>query len=140
MRLRSAAAVVLTALAWPAAAQTVYRCADGYSQKPCPGGTPVQVDDDRSEKQRSDAGAFIRRDAKLADEMQAERLKQESQVPSAYIPPAKNPKLARRDAKPRGKAGKKDDTAAEVFTAGVPGSAPDKKKAHARKGQAGRLN
>ena len=32
----------------PAAAQTIYRCGDSYSQQPCPGGKEVQADDPRS--------------------------------------------------------------------------------------------
>jgi len=127
------AAALLVALAGTAVAETVYRCADGYSQKACPGGSPVQVGDERSAAQRSDSGAVIRRDAQLADELQAQRLQQEAQAPSVYFPAAKNPKPAQRDLKPRGKAGKKGNTDAEVFTAGVPGSAQDKKKAASRK-------
>jgi hypothetical protein len=130
MSLRFAAcAVLLATFAWPATAETVYRCADGYSQKPCPGGAQLQVGDERSAQQRLDSGAVARRDAKLAEQLHAARLKQEAQAPGAYIPAAKASPHDSQAAKPRGKAAKKDMADSEVFTAGVPGSAQGKKKA-----------
>jgi hypothetical protein len=128
MNLRLPACTLLLSLAWPVAAETVYRCADGYSQQPCAGGTPVQVGDERSAAQRTDSGAVARRDAKLAEQLQAARLTQEAQPPSAYIPAAKEAAPGKPLAKPRRKAAKKGDAEADLFTAGVPGSGKARKK------------
>ena len=79
------------ALGWaiPGAAQTVYRCGESYSQQPCPGGKPVQADDPRSESQRAQTREAVRRDAKVADEMQKARLKEEAKPAQAVIPAPK---------------------------------------------------
>ena len=75
--------------ALPGAAQTVYRCGETYSQQPCPGGKPVQADDPRSESQRIQTREAARRDAKVADEMQKSRLKEEAKPAQALLPPPK---------------------------------------------------
>ena len=54
----------------PAAGQTVWRCGDTYSQRPCPGGKEVPAQDARDAAQRAQTGNAARRDAKLADEME----------------------------------------------------------------------
>ena len=72
----------------PAAAQNIYRCGDSYSQRPCPGGTMVDAEDERSAVQRSQTSLAAQRDAKTADAMEKARLKEEAKpVPAAYIPP-----------------------------------------------------
>lgn len=73
----------------PAAGQPVWRCGDTYSQKPCPGGRQVQAEDARDAGQRAQTSGAARRDAKLADEMEKTRLKEEAKPAPAYIPPAK---------------------------------------------------
>lgn len=73
----------------PAAGQTVWRCGDTYSQKPCPGGKAVQAEDSRDPGQRAQTSSAARRDAKLADEMEKARLKEEAKAAPAYIPPPK---------------------------------------------------
>lgn len=73
----------------PAAGQTVWRCGDSYSQKPCPGGKEVSAEDPRDSGQRAQTSSAARRDAKLADEMEKARLKQEAKAAPAYIPPPK---------------------------------------------------
>ena len=75
--------------ALPSAAETVYRCGESYSQQPCPGGKPVQADDPRSESQRTQTRDAARRDAKVADEMQKSRLKEEAKPAQALLPPPK---------------------------------------------------
>jgi len=75
--------------ALPSAAETVYRCGESYSQQPCPGGKPVQADDPRSESQRTQTREAARRDAKVADEMQKSRLKEEAKPAQALLPPSK---------------------------------------------------
>ncbi|NPC57656.1 hypothetical protein [Caenimonas soli] len=83
---------VLLAAAWlvPAAAQNIYRCGDSYSQQPCPGGTVVEAQDERSAAQRSQTTLAAQRDAKTADAMEKARLKEEAKPVQAYIPPAKD--------------------------------------------------
>lgn len=78
-----------TAWACGAAAQTVYRCGDSYSQQPCPGGQPVQAEDARSATQRAQTTDAVRRDAKAADVMEQARLKEEAKPTAALIPPPK---------------------------------------------------
>jgi hypothetical protein len=71
----------------PAAAENIYRCGDSYSQRPCPGGTVVEAEDERSAAQRSQTSLAAQRDAKTADAMEKARLKEEAKpVSAAYIP------------------------------------------------------
>ena len=100
------------ALGWssPGAAETVYRCGDSYSQKPCPGGKAVPVEDTRSEGQRVQTREAAQRDAKVADEMQKARLKEEARSAKTTMPalkaealqpperPAANPGVAKKPA------------------------------------------
>ncbi len=76
-------------IALPGAAETVYRCGESYSQQPCPGGKAVQADDPRSESQRAQTRDAARRDAKVADEMQKSRLKEEAKPAQAIMPEPK---------------------------------------------------
>ena len=73
-----------------AAAQSVYRCGDSYSQQPCPGGTLVQAEDARSASQRSQTSQAAQRDAKTADALEKARLKEEAKPAAALViaPPA----------------------------------------------------
>ncbi len=73
----------------PAAAQTIWRCGDSYSQTPCPGGVAVPAADARSAGQRAQTMEAAQRDAKTGDAMEKDRLKQESKAAPAYIPPTK---------------------------------------------------
>lgn len=122
-------AIVLIAMcagAAGAAAQNIYKCGDGYSQQPCPGGKSLAVDDSRSDAQKKQASAAARRDARLADGMEKERLKQEAQPVPSYVPPPNFPPTPDRKPEPSSKPRKP-----EAFTAVVPGSKPakdDKKK------------
>jgi hypothetical protein len=64
-------------LATPARAQGdgtgVYRCGNSYSAQPCPGGKAVAADDTRTADQRLQALAVRQQQARLADELAAER-------------------------------------------------------------------
>lgn len=83
--LRLSPCIVLTALLpWmalsvqaQAPATGIYRCGSGYSDTPCPGGTPVAADDTRSAAQLEQAREVKRREAALADRLAAERRVQE---------------------------------------------------------------
>ena len=98
----------LAACSLGAGAQDIYRCGNAYSQKPCEQGVVVQADDARSAQQRAEAQEVARRDARVADEMQARRLKLEAQPVQAYIPqPAAKDK---NDEKPGNKRARKTKT------------------------------
>jgi hypothetical protein len=113
----------------PAAAQNIYRCGDSYSQQPCPGGTMVEAEDERSAVQRSQSSLAAQRDAKIADAMEKARLKEEAKpVSAAYIPAkaqapekAGKPAAARQAKKPA------------HFTAVAPGKPGDATKKKTKK-------
>jgi len=84
------ALLVLAALAFsrgwssPALAQnppqTVWRCGPegrSYSDKPCPGGTQVEVDDPRSAAEVEEAQEIAAREKRLAEQLREERLQRE---------------------------------------------------------------
>jgi hypothetical protein len=116
----------------PAAAQDIYRCGDSYSQRPCPGGTVVEAQDERSAVQRSQTSLAAQRDARIADAMEKSRLKEEAKpVSAAFIPVrrqapenAGTPAAARQAKKP-GKA--------EHFNAVAPGKPGDATKKKTKK-------
>jgi len=89
MRSHGQIAAVLIAfgsIASTAGAQAIYRCGNSYSQQPCAAGSVVEADDPRSASQREQAAQVARKDARLANEMERDRLKQEAKAP-AYKPP-----------------------------------------------------
>jgi hypothetical protein len=110
-----------------AAAQTTYKCGETYSQQPCSGGSALQSVDARTEAQRVQAGAAAKRDAKLADAMEKERLKQEAQAAPANILPRPDTTEA-----PQNRPATAKPKKPEVFVAVVPRKpgekAPKKKK------------
>ena len=55
-----------------AGAQSVYRCGNVYSQSSCQQARVVEVDDMRSEAQRSDAQLLAASDKRLGNELQRE--------------------------------------------------------------------
>jgi hypothetical protein len=125
--------LVLLLAVWAAAtlstgaAQSVYRCGDSYSGKPCPGGALVPTDDSRSAAQRTQTREAAQRDAKTADAMEKARLRDEAKATQAYIPqPMLEPAIEE----------KKPDSAVkpkkqQYFTAAAPrkpGEAAPKKK------------
>lgn len=62
-------------VAW--AQTTVYRCGNSYSQTPCPEGKAVSVDDRRSAAQQQLAQSSAERQAKQAEGLEKDRIKQE---------------------------------------------------------------
>jgi hypothetical protein len=73
-------APVIVLASGPAHSQDAYRCGSSYSQSPCPGGTPLSLDDSRTEEQRQSAQEVARRDAALADAMEKRRRQDEQQA------------------------------------------------------------
>lgn len=55
------------------ATEQVYRCGQSYQAEPCPGGHVVSVGDARDDAARREAQQVAQREAKAAQQMQAER-------------------------------------------------------------------
>ena len=65
------------------ATEQVYRCGQSYQAEPCPGGQAVAVGDARDDAARREAQRVAQREAKAAQQMQAERLQRERIAPSS---------------------------------------------------------
>ena len=81
-------ALMLSLAALSAGAQSVYRCGNVYSESSCPQARVVEVDDGRSEAQRSDAQLLAANDKRLGNELQRERLTRNAAEKSASKAPA----------------------------------------------------
>jgi len=117
------------ALAQPS---TIYRCGDSYSSQPCAGGREISAETPSpTSTERRDAAVAAQRDARIADSLEKERLKQEARSASSHIP-APAPQAQPTPHKwPEKNATRKLD----VFTAsGPPTGKPDKKKEKSAKG------
>ncbi len=74
--------IVFVAVVWLATGamgQSVYRCGNAYSEKPCTDGVAVNVQDARTNSQRREADAATRRDiaaTKALDQAKQKELKQ----------------------------------------------------------------
>ncbi len=133
---RAALLLALAALWAPAQAQNVYRCGESYSNTPCPGAKVVPTDDARSPAQRAQTDAATRRDARSAQVLETERLKEEGKPAQAIIPAAKPEPAAPGTDRTLSKAKAKKP---ELFTAVVPkkpGEVKKKKKNKAAKAPA----
>ena len=119
-------------------AQTVYRCANSYSQTPCAGALAIAVDDSRSPAQKAQTDAATVQTQRLAGQLERERLALEQSARAAKLPPslakpANNGRIKHKagnlaDAsagrQAPGASGKKQKKDPEFFTASV---SPDKK-------------
>ena len=84
---RIAAVVFAVCAHWAAAAAaTIYRCGDTYSDQACAGATMVPTVDAPTAAMREQSEAATRRDAKTADLMAKERLRLEALPAQATIP------------------------------------------------------
>ena len=130
----SIAVLCMAASGWiaAAAAQTIYRCGNSYSQQPCPGGTLVPADDARSASQSSQTSAASERDAKAADAMEKARLKEEAKPAQVAMPPAKLDEIAQDERKTVAE-GKAKKPAYFTAVARKPGDTQVKKKKKAKK-------
>jgi len=68
--------------------QSVYRCGNTYSQKPCADGVQVDVQDARTPAQKAESEAAVRREASTANAMEKARLQEEAQLRAANAKPA----------------------------------------------------
>jgi hypothetical protein len=110
--------------------QRIYKCADAYSQLPCPDGTVVNAVDQRTNAQKTQTESAVRRDARIADAMEKARLAQEKKDLAANTPPSKAASVE-PPKKTAPKQVKKKKKEPEYFTAQVPGA--KKKPSNAKK-------
>jgi hypothetical protein len=101
-------AIALALAAASGGAQTVYRCGSSYGQKPCPGGSQVDVSDPVTGRDTARAGKATQSDMKRADAMAREREAQEKNAPKALVigpatPMAANEKPAKGKTKDKAK-------------------------------------
>ncbi len=122
--IQSALALSLAAASVAAPAQAIYRCGDSYSQQPCAGGRAIEADPAPTAAERRQSAAATQRDARLADSLEKDRLRQEAQPGQLYIPPPKLDAAAEPHKWPEKKATRKLD----VFTASAPANKPPKDK------------
>ena len=117
------------ALAQPS---TIYRCGDTYGSQPCAGGREISAETPSpTSTERRDAAAAAQRDARIADSLERERLKQEARPASSYIPPPEAKSQPTPHKWPEQNATRKLD----VFTASGPAPGkPEKKKEKSAKG------
>lgn len=69
--------IAACALLTGARAQNVYKCGDSYSETPCPGAKLIKTEDARQPAQKKQTDTATHDSAKLAQELQKERLAQE---------------------------------------------------------------
>ncbi len=132
--------------------QSVYRCGNTYSQKPCTDGVQVDVQDARTPAQKAESEAAVRREASTANALEKARLQEEAQLRAANAKttaPSKDKKkktskpttsdaptgdtdATHRDAKPH-KPPPKKKKEPEYFTAR--GASAEKPKSGASKNQ-----
>ena len=127
---------ILALPAWTLAQQT-YKCGNGYSDTPCPGGVAVPNADARSAAQKAQAETAARRDSKLADGLEKDRLKAEAAAARDGAAKAPVAKMAPAPAEAASTAAgthskKKKHKEPEFFTAQVPGEGKARKSAAAK--------
>ena len=69
--------IAICAILTRAEAQKVFKCGNNYSQIPCADPVVIDAKDSRTSAQKSDADATTVRTAKIADQMEKDRLAQE---------------------------------------------------------------
>jgi hypothetical protein len=108
--MKIAFAALLLAAAAAAHGQAVYRCGSEYSQKPCPEGRTVAAEAPTpSTAEASKAAAQAKRNAKLADQMEKERVAQEKKVAGPSMVVTGQKPAASEPAKPAKKKKSKDE-------------------------------
>jgi len=63
-----------------ASAETIYRCANQYSQTPCPGAQVLRLDDARAPELKTNRDAATQRDRQWADTLEQDRLAREASL------------------------------------------------------------
>ena len=122
-------ALAFTAVLGTASADTIYKCGASYSNTPCEGATTLQTDAGKRDAAAAKASDDLtKRQAKLGDEMEKARLKEEAKPVAVYIPPPKPVSTEDRKKFQMTKPGK-----VQYFTAIAPGEPGDAKKKKAKK-------
>lgn len=119
----------LLACAATAAQAQAYRCGNTYSQQPCPGGSAVAAKQESpSTAEARERAALTRRDAKLGDAMEKERLAREKQQegPTLHV-------VGQAQAAASAPDRKKSAKQPAHFSAVSPKAAPEKKKEPGKK-------
>jgi hypothetical protein len=127
-QIRNCVLTVLAVMASAPAPAQVWRCGTTYSEQPCEGGRPMAAQDARSAAQQSDASRAARRaarrDARLAENMERDRLQHEAKLDKAL-------QSTRKAAAARGRIHPSEDAQAwdfesptEPIVARVPKPAP----------------
>jgi hypothetical protein len=107
-----------------AQAQTVYRCGNSYGSQPCAGAQAIATEAPvPTDAERKQAAAAAQRDARLADGLEKDRLREEARPAQLYVPPPKFEPTPQPHKWPEKSATRKLD----VFTASAPGTKPPKK-------------
>ncbi|TFZ03715.1 hypothetical protein [Ramlibacter humi] len=115
-----------------AQAQTIYRCGDSYGSQPCAGGRELPAAPPAADAaQHRAAAGTAQRDAKLADAMEKERLKQEARPAQVYVAPAK----PGPDFEPHKSPEKAATRKLDVFTASSPAPKKPKGEGKGKKGK-----
>lgn len=70
--------------------ETIFRCGNSYSQTPCAGAAQINIDEARDPSRKQEVDAATRRDAKLANSLEQQRL----QTEKAAIQPLQNTRHA----------------------------------------------
>jgi hypothetical protein len=122
-------ALVACLLGAGAAAQTIYRCGNGYTRVPCAGGKVVNAESRVTDAQRAEARRVASQERKLADAMARERRADAAGLhPSgaASLSPVKAPAKSATAKKKKSQAKKKPVAAdaGEDFLARVPKARP----------------
>lgn len=119
--------VVLGSISTGASAKNgVYRCGSSYSQKPCTDAVVVDVQDARTQAQKVQADAAIRRDTATGNAMEKERLAREERERAAQA------RLAAADNKQSAPQPKKAASAADTKDTAKRAKAQQKKRAPAQ--------
>ena len=116
-----AASAMFATEAW---AQTIYKCANVYSQQLCPGAVTLNVDDSRTQAQKAQADAVSAQAAKAAASLQKDRLAQEKLELAKRANKPMRPAVAAKPNVANGSAKQARKPVPEYFTASV--AAPPK--------------
>ena len=137
--IRAALMLAGAALALGAQAQTIYRCGNVYSQVPCPGAAPLQLNDPRQPEQKRQTDAASEQAARLAQTMAQTRIAEEKRLLAGHQSvPSTRPKKPVASTVSTGsittltpKRGQPKHKKPDAFIAEVPGS--DKPAAQKKK-------
>lgn len=89
--------IVITTVPTATGAENIYKCGNSYSQTPCVDGKVLSIEDSRDAQQKKVVDANTHRDAKLAKDMEKERVTRERanrSAPTEHKPNSRTPDVA----------------------------------------------